>query len=175
MATPMDPFTALSIATAITQFVHFAGSLVSSTSEIFDSVNGASANNLRLEDDYSKLRALGETLEAHAKFQPPLWQSQTQAQGNKSAPERDFSLVQLSAQCKADCDQVLGALAKLKVGSGGSSGKRLLRSIKASVRTAWGSRDMADLEERLQRTQRLVSLHLSSFIRYAPSPFQTAA
>ncbi|KAK3935936.1 hypothetical protein QBC46DRAFT_357843 [Diplogelasinospora grovesii] len=79
----MDPLTALSVAASVIQFVQFASSLISNTSEICNSANGASADNLHLEDVYGKLESFSITLSAH------------KLRG-KASPDQVLALVQLS-------------------------------------------------------------------------------
>ncbi|KAK3933619.1 hypothetical protein QBC46DRAFT_401617 [Diplogelasinospora grovesii] len=130
----MDPLTALSVAASVIQFIQFASSLISNTNEIYDSANGASANTLHLEDVYSKLKSLSKTLSVHVGLQIPPGHAgisgssnklAEQKLGEKASPDQGLALVQLSADCKADCNELLKALEKLKVRSEGSLGKRL--------------------------------------------------
>ncbi|KAK0707260.1 hypothetical protein B0H67DRAFT_555992 [Lasiosphaeris hirsuta] len=163
----MEPLTALSIATAVCQFVQFAGSLISTTSEVFRSAQGASADNLHLDDIYSKLHTLSGTLENHAAIvippekEVPGRSDRVPSQKKlaaEAARQRAAALVQLSADSKADCAELLGLLQKLTV-SGDKH--KLWRSVKVGLRTVWDASKITALETRLERTQRAISVHLT--------------
>ncbi len=168
----MEPLTALSIATAVCQFTQFAGSLISTTTDVFRSAQGASADNLHLDDIYSKLHALSRTLEGHAAIVVPPEKegppgrsdrpSSKKKQAAQAARQQALALVQLSADCNADCAELLGLLQKLRVHE---DKHRLWKSVKAGLRTMWDASKISALETRLERRQRAISVHLTTILR----------
>lgn len=155
----MDPVSALGIAAAVVQFVEFAYGLVSSSNEIFHSTKGARLENLELEEVYGTLHRLGAELEI--RFRPEGITSTLPSALPSSKQVSD--LRQLSEACKSDCDELLGILRNLKVEEGTH---RLCRSVKAALQNATSRRKIAEIEARLERTQRAMSLLIATITRY---------
>lgn len=62
----MDPISILGAAAAIAQFIDFAAKILGTSSKIFKSSRGASADNLTLEDASTALRDLSQKLASQA-------------------------------------------------------------------------------------------------------------
>ncbi|KAK3695658.1 hypothetical protein B0T22DRAFT_478288 [Podospora appendiculata] len=146
----MDPLAVLSIAAAVAQFIDFTAGVISAGSGIFRSAKGAAADNLALEAVCSNLVALGDQLDI--------------AIDARGLSHSARGLKQLSAQCKSDCNELLTLLDKVKVQVGSAGPQRLWKSIKAGLGTAWNARVIQDFEKRLERAQRLMVLHVGSFV-----------
>ena len=146
----MDPITALGAAASILQFVQFAGSLITTGSEIFQSAQGATAENLVIEDVYGKLKTLSEKLS-------------DQQLAATILKDEDKVIAELSAQCKRDCNELLRVVSNLTV-----DGKknRLWKSVKASLRSVWDASKIDEMEKRLGRTQGILLLHISTAMKY---------
>ncbi|KAI8947307.1 hypothetical protein F4801DRAFT_517549 [Xylaria longipes] len=148
----MDPVSALSVASSVITFVDFAAKLISATTVIFRSKEGASTENLGIENVYAKLEDLSVRLGSSTCPQQPLPSSQL---------EDVLALQELSLACKQDCREMIDAVQALKV-----RGKkcRLWRSMKAAFKAELGRQKTAAIEGRLERTQRVISLHISSIL-----------
>ena len=138
----MDPFTALGAAANIIQFVSFAAALISQTKEVSCSAAGCSMKAATLEASYDRLKTLSNEL-ATVSFNPPAI--------------RDLWLA-----CKNDCDRLLGTLQRLR-----SSNKpnKTWKSFTVALRTVWKASEISDLEDRLRRTQSVLTLHICANIR----------
>lgn len=155
----MDPVSALGIAAAVVQFVEFAYSLISTSNEIFHATKGVRLENLELEEVYGMLYRLGAELEIR-----PRPEGTTSTLGSALPSSKQVSdLRQLSEACKSDCDELLKILRKLTVEEGRN---RLWRSVKAALQNAASRRKIAEIEARLERTQRTMSLLIANITRY---------
>ncbi|KAI1745500.1 hypothetical protein F4680DRAFT_104979 [Xylaria scruposa] len=150
----MDPVSALNVASSIVTFVDFAAKLISATTVILRSKEGASTENLGIESVYTKLEDLSTNLGSLTCPQ-------------QSSPSSHFgdvlALQELLVACKQDCREMIDALQALKV-----RGKnfRFWRSVKAAFKAELGRQKIAAIEGRLERTQKVISLHISSILRY---------
>ncbi|TRX97399.1 hypothetical protein FHL15_001677 [Xylaria flabelliformis] len=150
----MDPVSAFNLASSIVTFVDFAAKLVSATAVILRSKEGASTENLGIENVYAKL----EDLSTH------LGNSTCSQQSSASSQLGDvLALQELSVACKQDCRELINALQALKV-----RGKkfRVWRSVKAAFKAELGRQKVAAIEGRLERTQKVISLHVSSILSH---------
>ncbi|KAH8790555.1 hypothetical protein F5882DRAFT_353638 [Hyaloscypha sp. PMI_1271] len=103
---PLDPITALSLASNVIQFVDFGSKLLSKTRELHKSTTGALSENIELETITSDLKVLNSRLQL-----PQL----SQVSGN-GLDESEKALVALSVKCTEIADELLGALDQLKAG-----------------------------------------------------------
>lgn len=144
----MDPFSALSIATSVLQFIDFTAKLLSSSSEIFKSVHGASSGALALESSCSTMKTLSERLSS-----------------STETPVGEFAckMKKLADDCKVDCDALLAMLQKLKI-QGQKS--RRWKSLKAALKTVWGTREIRELEGRIDKARHLVAIYVQSLTMY---------
>ncbi|CAJ0544007.1 Ff.00g040360.m01.CDS01 [Fusarium sp. VM40] len=154
----MDPVSALGVAAAVVQFVDFAYGLISTSNKIFHSIKGASLENLELKEVYGMLYRLGAELEIR-----PRPEGTASTLGSALPSSKQVSdLRQLSEACKLDCDELLGILRKLTVEKGKN---RLWRSVKAALQNAASRRKIAEIEARLERAQRTMSLLIATITR----------
>ncbi|KAI0472308.1 hypothetical protein F4859DRAFT_504944 [Xylaria cf. heliscus] len=153
----MDPVSALGIASSVITFVDFASKLTEATTVIFRSKEGASTENLVLENIYAKLEELSARL-ASSTCPPQLLSS--------SQLEDVLALQDLSVTCRQDCREMIDALQALKVRG---QKNRLWRSVKAAFKAELGRQKLAAIEGRLERTQRAVSLCISSILSHQVS------
>lgn len=150
----MDPISALSVASSVITFVDFAADLISATKVIFHSKEGTSTENFALENIYAQLQALSTRLGSSTSPQRSSFSSQ---------PIEDvLALRELSATCNNDCREMIDALQALKVQD---KDRRLWKSVKAAFKAKLGRQKIVAIEGRLERTQRVMSLHISSILR----------
>jgi hypothetical protein len=149
----MDPLSALGIAGNVIQFVSFASDLVFKTVEIYHSAGGLSKEALNLETVYTKLQDLSSGLESSTSF----------VRVDGGLGKEVAALRQLSKSSKADCDLLLTVICKLRVQDGR---KKAWKSFRAALHAIWKGREIANLEERLKRTQITMTLEVCSISRY---------
>ena len=150
----MDPISALSVASGIITFVDFAAGLISTTQVIFNSTNGTSSENLNLENVYTQLQSFSTRLQVAADSLPPL----------VDHIYEDFrALQQLAGLCEKECQALIDAIRTLKVRK---QDHRLWGSVRVAFKSRLGRAEIFALEGRLERMQRVMSLHVSSIIRY---------
>ncbi|KAI0454426.1 hypothetical protein F5B21DRAFT_475338 [Xylaria acuta] len=159
----MDPVSALGIASSVITFVDFAAKLISATTVIFRSTEGASMENLGTENIYAKLKDLSAHLGTSTCPRQLLPSSQLE--------EDVLALQGLSVACEKDCREMIDALQALKV-----RGKRfrLWGSVKAAFKAELGRQKTAAIEGRLERIQRVISLHISSILSHQISQLSQA-
>ncbi|PNP74459.1 hypothetical protein FNYG_12204 [Fusarium nygamai] len=153
----MDPISALSVATAVATFIEFAGSLISTAGTIYRSDDGASPDTLKLETIYETLQNLSIGLQAfHAAGQPD-------APNQHPTTSSDVAtLSSLSAHCRDDCNNLLDIFQKLKVQG---DKNRLWKSVKASLKTKTEINKIWQIEKRLERSQKVMSLQVIKILR----------
>ncbi|OAA66663.1 NACHT nucleoside triphosphatase [Niveomyces insectorum RCEF 264] len=163
----MDPLTALGLASNIVQFVDFALKLYSASAEIVGSARGATTHNHELDTVYTRLQTFTSELKLAADGEPS-----TPADGHSTAGALEnapgnahtkaiqphvTAIEQIAAECRVVCGQLLDVVNGLRVDPTASN--RRLRSLGAALKTAFGTKKIAGLEERLKRFQALLALH----------------
>jgi len=143
----LDPFSAISLGGNIIQFIVFSFSILSETSEIYHSVNGAPSETLELQVVAEDLRQLIDPIrKARGAAQP-------------SDP--------LSAILK-DCDDVaielLDLIQRIK-GKDNTITPRAWKSLRMAVLAALKKEKRVDLEGRLRRLREEILFHSHIIIR----------
>src|ERR1051325_4548642 len=95
----MDPVTAVSLASAVVQFIDYTTKLVDAAADIHHSGSGTTLENRNIELVVSEMNALSRRLE------PP-------RTGEQNDDEK--ALCRLAAECRILSDQILGLLEKIK-------------------------------------------------------------
>ncbi|KAI0542623.1 hypothetical protein GGR58DRAFT_256736 [Xylaria digitata] len=135
----MDALSALSIAGTVTQFVSFAGDLISQASELHGSVNTSTAEVQNVDNVYSTLLEFSFGLK--------------NANRDLSELEPNLetgNLLGLVAECQHDCDKLLDITRTLK-----SEGEHRTwyHCLRKAIESKWKLPEIRQLDERLQRTQ----------------------
>ncbi|KAF2972592.1 hypothetical protein GQX73_g1010 [Xylaria multiplex] len=149
----MDPISALGIASSVITFIDFAAKLISTTKVIFHSKEGASTDDLALTKIYTKLQDLSACLASSAYPQQPF--------SSPQSLEDVSGLQELSAVCEQDCQEIVNALQAIKIHDNDG---RLWGSMKTAFKSKLGRSKITAIESRLERTQRVMSLHISSIL-----------
>jgi hypothetical protein len=152
----MDPVTIIGIAGSVVQFVSFAFQLISKTRDIHESAGRQSKETVKLDTVYTHLLALSSKLEASSKRDPKL-ELDGDDETTTAVARHVLAINDLSVSCEADCQKLLDIIRKLQ-GVSGSGGK--WGSFRAAVATMWKSSELEDLEDRLQKTQTTLTLHI---------------
>jgi hypothetical protein len=148
----MDPFSVLSIATAVVQFLDFTGKLVSGTWRIYQ---GNAPKDFR--ESNSDLRSITSDLNRLTK---ELQLSHTKAQSKISTPQ-DTNLGNL-AQDANDIGIQLGSLLT-RLQSGSTSG--FWPSFRIVLRTLWSEDEIEKLSRSLENYRQQISMHIFISLR----------
>ncbi|KAK0616515.1 hypothetical protein B0T14DRAFT_248479 [Immersiella caudata] len=153
----MDPVTIIGIAGSVVQFVSFAFQLISKTKDIHESAGRQSKETAKLDTVYNHLLTLSSKLEVSSKRYPKLELDEDDDLSTTVIAKHVFAINDLSLSCEADCQKLLDIVRKLQSvsASGGKWG-----SFRAAVATIWKSSELEDLEDRLQKTQTTLTLHI---------------
>ena len=145
----MDPLSAVGVAGTIVQFVTFASTLISKSTEIYNSASGSSTEVLDLHHVSQHLQQLSNKLTV--------------------ASSEEVSVFRAAKQ---DCEKVSDLVEQLKLKDGAS---RQWKSFRAALKVVCHGHEIARLEGRLERTQNAVTLQLNVEARYGkPLPFSHA-
>jgi len=152
----MDALSALSIAATVTQFVSFAGGLIAQTSEVHESARASTAEVQSVETVYGTLLEFSFGLK----------------NAGRDLAELDCSLdarklLELVAECQADCERLLAITRKLKAEG---KEKTWYQCLCKAVESTWKWPEIKLLDERLQRTQLTLVLLICSISR-SEAPF----
>ena len=161
----LDPFTALSVAATVVQFVDFGVRLVSEGVELYES--GSLAKNDQLElitKDLTRLTKNIVTAPTYALIHS----------------EDETSLKEIAAVCQSIGEELITQLGSLRVQQSGNAFENALESFRKSLRSARKKGKIRSIESRLKKVQdqvkinvlailRLVILHLNIILAYADS------
>ena len=147
----MDPFSALSLASNIVQFVDFGYKLTSNSLEIYKSAKGASSANEELEFITKDLNeiciGLGKPVDRTYGL---------------LASDSEKALLPLTQSCRDLAKKFLDALEDLRV----KGGRRKWESVRQALRSAWKDKDLKQFQKRLDNYQSQIAFHLTSILRY---------
>ena len=154
----MDPLTIIGLVGNIVQFVDFSGKLISKSTELYHSSEGALAANIGTETATNHLVLLNNKLK------------------NAAITTGDGALERLCKSCGTVADELLAALDKVKV-----KGKQdKWKSIRKALRSVWSKEEIMELERRLARFREELNLHIVVDLRcvctfistgYADNPY----
>jgi hypothetical protein len=139
----MDPFSALTVAASVVQFIQFGSSLISTSIEIYQSAEGASTRQIDIELTTLSLVGVTEKIKAGAD---------------------DQALQTICSGCISVSSIMVSKLAKLKMKQG--SGFRKCRSIQQAVKIVWSIPALEDLAARLKAYREEMCSHVLVSLRY---------
>jgi hypothetical protein len=151
----MDPFTALSLAGNVVQFVDFGIRLVSRGSELYTSATGSLTANDELELVAADLNAL--TAKLRSSFNSEQIECFTQE-------DQIFadSFERICNEAAMIAEELMGDLDKLKV----KGEHRKWKSLWIALHTAWPNHQAASLERRLSRLREALDTHILVSFKY---------
>lgn len=141
----MDPFSALSIATSVVQFVDFGVKLISKSKELYRSTDGVLADHAEQAAVATRLRELARLLT------PPLPNTSLD---KLSLAEK--ALFEITKECQDLADEFIDALDELRA----SERRQKWKSFRQALKSVWKS---AGIERRLvslDRLRQLIIVHL---------------
>jgi len=143
----MDPFTAISLAAAVVQFVDFSTKLISGAREIYTSVSGQTEENRSVESITREMTSLASKLSSAA---------------NSQQSEDEKSLYRLAGDCKIVADQILDLLNRIKP----RDPRSMRQSAWSALKNKLHEKERAELESRLQNCRNQLGLQLNFIMRF---------
>ncbi|RYP78486.1 hypothetical protein DL771_000439 [Monosporascus sp. 5C6A] len=127
----------------VVQFIDFSGKLIAKSTELYQSNEGAIAENIEAETATNHLMLLNNKIK------------------DAAITTSDDALKRLCESCKSTADELLTALGKVKV-----SGKQKRRkSIRMALRSLWSEDKIREVEGRLARFREELNLHVTVDLR----------
>ncbi|MCJ1285389.1 hypothetical protein MMC26_004729 [Xylographa opegraphella] len=142
----LDPFTALSLASTVLQFVDFGSKLIKEGSELYHSADGASSANAELEKIAVNLKELTKKLETS---------SQTETGSTENTEETD-ALKSLAESCSEAADELLNVLADLKV----KGTNWQWQIVRQALRSSHKKGKISKMKKRLGELQKMLNTRL---------------
>lgn len=144
----LDPFTSLSVATSVVQFIDFAAKLVSQAGEIYSSADGITV-------EYAELDAVARNM-------VQLDQDLRRGEGTTGL---DRETREICSACRTSAAELIEAIDGLKSQGAKSKWKSMYRALCA----VWGSKKVEALARRLDRLRSQLNMDLLGLIRYVAS------
>lgn len=139
----MEALATVGLVANVVQFIDFGGKLISKTTELYGSNEGALEENIALETVTNHVVLLNDTLR------------------NAATAARDDALKKLCESCKAAAEELLEALSKVKV----DGPKNRWKSVRKALRSVWSKEKVRELEGRLARFREQLNLHITVDLR----------
>ncbi|KAI1456279.1 hypothetical protein F4805DRAFT_458928 [Annulohypoxylon moriforme] len=149
----MDPLSAVSLAGTIIQFITFTRELLSNASDIYDATQGGLSDVQNLHSISTQLHKFSASLTLQNHLETDAY-ALAGDPGFKTAVK---ALDEICRSCKEDCDKIEEIATRLQVKDGGH---RRWRSFRAALEFAWKSKEVAELDNRMQRRQAALTLHI---------------
>jgi hypothetical protein len=140
----MDPFTAVSLAGNVVQFVDFCGNLVSKSIEIYQSHEGAPRNIINIEIATKDLAQLSNKV-----------------RNSIAIATADDGLERLCQSCIAVADELMQTLGKIKA----NSNPQKWLSFRKALRSVWSKEKIRELEHRLAMLRDQLNLRFTADLR----------
>ncbi|KAF2185377.1 TPR-like protein [Zopfia rhizophila CBS 207.26] len=129
----------------VVQFIDFSGKLIAKSTELYQSIEGALAENIDAETATNHLVLLNNKIKDAA----------------TTTTTSDDALKRLCESCKSTADELLTALEKVKV----SGKKERRKSIRKALRSVWSKEKIREVEGRLARFREELNLHVTVDLR----------
>lgn len=142
----LDPFAALSVASAVVQFVDFGTKLISKGKEIYQSADGVLADHAEQAAISSRLAELSTRLSNSLLFF---------ATGKKLSPAEE-ALQEVTVECMQFADDFTGALNDLRV----TGSHRIWKSFRQALKSVWKKKEIEERLVKLDRFRQQIVIHL---------------
>jgi len=149
----MDPFSALSVAANIVQFVVYGINIVSKGHQLYKSADGSLIENAELEEATARLRQLTRA------FQESLYQSLPRG----SSDQGDQALQKICDKCAAVSQEMMEKLEKLKVSK--NQPHKKWKSLRQALKSVWSKDKIEEIAERLESLRMELDSHVLMSIR----------
>jgi hypothetical protein len=148
----MDPLTALSLASAVVQFVDFGIKVFSKGNEIHQSATGSSVENTEINDNTETLHTLLQNIQ----------DSQPNIPSGTKLPSEQESLNRLVWSCRNLGNRLLDLTEKTSAGPNAGRWK----SVGAAVSAVWSAKDIMETARRLDRYRDQLNFNIVVSLRY---------
>jgi hypothetical protein len=128
----------------IVQFVDFSGKLISKSTELYRSSEGALAENIDTETVTNHLVLLNSKLK------------------DAATATGDSALENLCKSCNTAAEKLLAALDKIKV----KGEQRKWKSARKALKSVWSKEEIGELERRLSKLREELNSHIIVDLRY---------
>ena len=146
----MDPFSAVSLAGNVIQFVEFGSNLISGVADLYTSADGASSTNRELELITRDLIGICTSLNRPRNLKEEEQMSKVES-----------NLLKLSRSCVKLGKEFVSKLQELK-----SKGRnRKWDSVRQALRAMWKEKDIERYRRRLESYRSEIAFHLLAILR----------
>jgi len=135
----LDPFTALSLAGNVVQFVQFGYQLAAKAHDLYSSTSGASEENLEIETVTTRL--LGTVHELGSHLNSGDW-----AASRDSVSRSSRRLLEIAEVCKMIAEDILSRLEPMKIREPAT----VWRSLRQALKIMWTKEELDALMKRLK-------------------------
>ncbi|MCJ1437265.1 hypothetical protein MMC27_006651 [Xylographa pallens] len=142
----VDPFTALSLAGTVVQFVDYGSKLIKEGSELYHSAGGALPVNAELEKITVNLKEITKKLESSARTDT----------GSTGDTKETGALRSLAESCSEAADELLNVLEDLKV----KGTNRQWQSLRQALRSSHKKDEIRKIEKKLDKLQQMLNTRL---------------
>jgi hypothetical protein len=162
---PIDPFSALSVASAVVQFLDFGCQVISKARHINHSADGVSIDHAQSEAAAKRLVILAEGMRASLQ----LGSATNAVAGNEfvllsrhSMPE-DEAIKVLCSSCTEIANQLIEKFDKLRLTNG--TKHRRWKSLRQALKSVWSKKGIDDVTEKLNGYRRELEGHVLLSLR----------
>jgi hypothetical protein len=148
----METLAAIGLVGNIVQFIDFGSKLVAKSVQLYQSSDGALAENVDTETATNHLVLLNNKLR----------------DANRTS---DVELENLCKSCSTVADELIRALGELKV----QGGQKRWKSMRKAIRTVWSKDKIQGIEKRLANFREVLSLHIIVDLRCVYKPILALA
>ncbi|KAF2125011.1 hypothetical protein P153DRAFT_250666, partial [Dothidotthia symphoricarpi CBS 119687] len=141
----MEPLSALSVATAVTQFLDFTGTIVSCTWKIYKSNPGDTEGNSDIRSITKSLTKINNELRQSINY-PKL----------KYFSSQDEDIIKLGTRCNEIGGRLISALDRLQA----QNKHQLWTSFRVALRTVWTQSELDTLYQTLESYRQQISMHV---------------
>lgn len=142
----LDPFTALSVASSVVQFVDFGTKLISKGKEFYQSADGVLSDHAEQAAISSRLAELSKGLSNWIPIS---------AAGKKFSPVEE-ALRETALECMQFADDFTGAIDELRV----TGNHRKWKSFRQALKSVWKKEGIEERLVKLDRLRQQVVIHL---------------
>lgn len=156
----LDPFSALSLASNIVQFVHFSSSIISETQEIYRSAAGVSAEKFELKVVAENLSELSDRLSTP--YLSISTQTRIPLHACGATETKEAPIYRIASSCKSIANELLSTVEELEVANGPP---RKWRSFRQALKAVWKKDKISELQSRLDQLRNQMTIYIVSRIR----------
>lgn len=155
----MDPASAIGVASSAIAFLEFGAKLISATKAIYDSKDGILPEHTAIKQHYKDVLASRCSLD-------------TKAHGRTLSVD-DVYFQKLSSNFRDDCQAVIDLLDSHRCDEG-KRRRRFIGSVKSAFKLPGVKDQLREIEERLDKTQKAMQLHVFQQLRCVTTSLEKA-